>query len=442
MGVRERSLTISLNVSLKRGSETGLGLTGAKEAGHAPFAPRQACRGPDTGSFTVVNRARSGAPEPFFERPGACGSRRGASPTARSAGQPAGPGLRPRRPGIGMSRPLRGCSISRPWPRDSSPAPPSAEVSRWWLDTIARHRVRITTWTTYDKQLRVVGDPPRQRRGAPAPTEQVAAFLSHMVDAGSAARARNIRTLLVQVLDEAVNLGLAEENVAKRVRPPRVPKVHRRTLSPAEVAQLLDACDERYVAAVALCFVQGWRISEALGLAWQDLDLDAGTVRLRRVATYADGIGMMLGADQDAADRRAAAARANRRRATSKAARAPGSLPRGCRDRLAGGLLRGRAPRLVFTNPAGRPVLRQHVDRAIRKAAGRIGSSRVTSARTTAPLGRHQPLRLRRLRPRRVARFVGHADVSTTKGYVQTEGERPRMVSQRALELLDPRPVE
>ena len=36
------------------------------------------------------------------------------------------------------------------------------------------------------------------------------------------------------------------------------------------------------------------------------------------------------------------------------------------------------------------------------------------------------------------ARFVGHANVSTTKGYVQTEGERPVMVSQKALELLDP----
>ena len=37
-----------------------------------------------------------------------------------------------------------------------------------------------------------------------------------------------------------------------------------------------------------------------------------------------------------------------------------------------------------------------------------------------------------------VARFVGHANVSTTKGYVQTEGERPVMISQKALELLDP----
>ena len=94
----------------------------------------------------------------------------------------------------------------------------------------------------------------------------------------------NVRVLLVQVMDDAVNLGLAEEYVAKKVRPPRVPKVKRLTLGPYDVRRLLDATDERFVAAVALCYVQGWRVSEALGLAWQDLD-----------STYADRIGMILG---------------------------------------------------------------------------------------------------------------------------------------------------
>ena len=97
---------------------------------------------------------------------------------------------------------------------------------------------------------------------------------------------------------------------------------------------------------------------------------------------------------------------------------------------------------LVFTNPAGRLVLRQHVDRAIRTAAGRIGID-------ASQLGTHDGRRsvVTNLYASGdfdladVARFVGHADVNTTKGYVQTEGERPRMVSQRALELLDARPT-
>ena len=36
-----------------------------------------------------------------------------------------------------------------------------------------------------------------------------------------------------------------------------------------------------------------------------------------------------------------------------------------------------------------------------------------------------------------VARFVGHSDVATTRGYIQHEGDRPRQVSEKAFLLLD-----
>lgn len=245
--------------------------------------------------------------------------------------------------------------------------------------------------------------------------------------------------LLVQLLDEAVNLGLAEDNVARKVRSPRVPKVQRRTLSPAEVARLVSVCDERYVAAVALCFVQGWRVSEALGLAWQDLDLDAGTVRLRRGATYADGIGMVLGAPKTS-------------RTAGRQLLAPTTLTllaahHDRSQRLRGERVvpwpevsyQGEVLDLVFVNPAGSLMLRQHVDKAIRKAAEAVGldpseigthtgrRSVVTNLYASGDLDLED-----------VARFVGHSDVSTTRGYVQSEGERPQMVSRKAFGILDP----
>lgn len=178
-----------------------------------------------------------------------------------------------------------------------------AELGAWWLENVARHRVRITTPSTYRKQWRLIAadlgsTPVRQLR-----TDQVAAFVSRMVDRGSASRATNVRTRLVQVLDEAVSLELAEANVAKKVRRPRVPKVTRPTLTPVEVVKLLDACDERFVAVVAFCYLHGWRVSEALGLAWQDLDLEAGTVHLRRGSTYADREGWCSGRRRPAGPR-------------------------------------------------------------------------------------------------------------------------------------------
>lgn len=302
---------------------------------------------------------------------------------------------------------------------------------------MARHRVRATTWSTYEKQLRAVNErlgevPVRKLR-----PEQVAGVIADIAD-GSASRARNIRMLLVQLLDEAVNLGLAEDNVARKVRSPRVPKVQRRTLSPAEVARLVSVCDERYVAAVALCFVQGWRVSEALGLAWQDLDLDAGTVRLRRGATYADGIGMVLGAPKTS-------------RTAGRQLLAPTTLTllaahHDRSQRLRGERVvpwpevsyQGEVLDLVFVNPAGSLMLRQHVDKAIRKAAEAVGldpseigthtgrRSVVTNLYASGDLDLED-----------VARFVGHSDVSTTRLRTVGGGATANGVAQG---VRDPRP--
>lgn len=54
---------------------------------------------------------------------------------------------------------------------------------------------------------------------------------------------------------------------------------------------LLEACDERFAAVVAFCSLHDRRVSDALGIAWRDLDLEAGTVHLWCGSTYSDGAG-------------------------------------------------------------------------------------------------------------------------------------------------------
>jgi len=48
-----------------------------------------------------------------------------------------------------------------------------------------------------------------------------------------------------------------------------------------------------------MLFLQGWRVNEVLGLAWQDVDLDAGVTTVRRGAVYVDGVGVTLGPGND-----------------------------------------------------------------------------------------------------------------------------------------------
>ena len=122
--------------------------------------------------------------------------------------------------------------------------------------------------------------------------------------------------------------------------------------------------------------------------------------------------------------------RARRQLQESDRARLGGEWPRVEYD--------GQQLDLVFRSATGRPTLRQHVDAAIRDAAKRAGldpkglgthtgrRSVVTNLFASGSLDLED-----------VARFVGHSDTATTRGYVQHEGDRPRRVSEKAFELLD-----
>jgi hypothetical protein len=227
-----------------------------------PKAPRgKRVANEATGSYTVVGKAPNGRAEPYFDRS------RGVwvAPWRRADGKVGRP--------TGKTRAIAEASRDRRIAEDSDASRHArlaegfhaqstlAELTRWWLDHIARHRVRATTWATYSKQLSLVDLGLGDIQVRALRPEQVTTFVSGLIDHGSASRARNVRTLLVQVLDQAVTLGLASENVARKVRPPRVPRVQRRTLTPVEVGKLLAACEERYAGPISLCYVQGWRVS-------------------------------------------------------------------------------------------------------------------------------------------------------------------------------------
>lgn len=108
-----------------------------------------------------------------------------------------------------------------------------AELGRCWLDHVAVHRVRVTTWSTYDKQLRLVGArlgnvPVRKLRARPG---RHAGVRAGEVRFGVAC-AQRPRALLAQVLDEAANPGLADENVANAGSQERRPEFAPRSTRP------------------------------------------------------------------------------------------------------------------------------------------------------------------------------------------------------------------
>jgi integrase len=106
----------------------------------------------------------------------------------------------------------------------------------------------------------------------------------------------NHRQTLALVVDEAVKMGALVANPVRSVKPLRATDAEGVALDRDETRALLAAArDHRLGAAVALLFLQGWRVSEVLGLAWEDVDFDAGTALLRRASVYVDGRGQQLG---------------------------------------------------------------------------------------------------------------------------------------------------
>jgi len=89
--------------------------------------------------------------------------------------------------------------------------------------------------------------------------------------------------VLGRALREAEIAGFVARNVARLTRPPRVPQAEMRTLSAEEARALLRAVEgDRLAALYAVALATGAREGELLGLKWDDVDWNAGAIRIQR----------------------------------------------------------------------------------------------------------------------------------------------------------------
>lgn len=108
---------------------------------------------------------------------------------------------------------------------------------------------------------------------------------------------RHVRTTLSSALSDAQRDELVARNVARLVDPPKVDKRHPSAFSVEEWERIVAVLDgHRLGALFRFIGLTGLRRSEALGLEWRDVDLDAGTFRVREglhqiTAAAADVVG-------------------------------------------------------------------------------------------------------------------------------------------------------
>ncbi|WP_380169520.1 tyrosine-type recombinase/integrase [Jannaschia sp. R86511] len=164
-------------------------------------------------------------------------------------------------------------------------------VGSWldhWLHVITQPRVRASTYAGYDVDVRVHLVPVVGRHVlANLTPEHIEQLYRQMSLAGSApATIHHVHRTLRTALAEAQRRGHLLRNPAAIARPPRQPQHEIEPFTVAEIQRLLKAAGERRNSARwAIALSLGLRQGEALGLRWSDVDLDTGTLVVRRSRT-------------------------------------------------------------------------------------------------------------------------------------------------------------
>jgi integrase len=168
-----------------------------------------------------------------------------------------------------------------------------------WLEAI-RGSLEPSTWASYDRYLRLhvlprIGAVPLQALDAGTLNKLYSALLAEggrrdgKPGGLSPRTVRYLHTILHRALKDAVAWGRLVRNTAEAARPPRArdarpPEMW--TWSAEQLGRFLGlTAGDRYHPAFVLLATTGMRRGEALGLRWDDVDLEDGRASIRQTIT-------------------------------------------------------------------------------------------------------------------------------------------------------------
>jgi integrase len=154
-----------------------------------------------------------------------------------------------------------------------------------WLEDSARPTIKELTYDSYEVSIRVHINPHigsvKLAKLSPA---HVQGMYAAMERDGKSGHVRLLcHAVLRRALKQAVRWQLVPRNVCDAVDPPKAPKREIQPFTAAESQKLLiEARGERLEALYVLAIMGGFRQGELLALKWEDIDMVAGTVMVRR----------------------------------------------------------------------------------------------------------------------------------------------------------------
>jgi integrase len=166
-----------------------------------------------------------------------------------------------------------------------------AFIERWIEDSV-RGSVRQSTYQRDESLCRVhIVAALGKKKLKTLSAADVQRFYRAKLDSGlSSATVHKLHVLLHKALKQAERWGLVPRNVADDVDPPKVHKEEVRPLTNEQARKLLNTVQGDRLEALYVVAVQcGLRQGELLALRWEDVDLEARTLQVRRTITRDGG---------------------------------------------------------------------------------------------------------------------------------------------------------
>jgi integrase len=160
-----------------------------------------------------------------------------------------------------------------------------AEYLDAWLEDAVEGSVWYTTYKDHERNVRLHLKPAIGRVLLKDLTRMhVQRLLNAKSKEGYSPRTvRYVHTSLSKALTQAVDWDLVPKNVASRVKLPKRKRKKRETLSAENVGAFFAAASkDRFAALYVLAVTSGLRPGELLALKWEDVDLEAGALSVRR----------------------------------------------------------------------------------------------------------------------------------------------------------------
>lgn len=169
------------------------------------------------------------------------------------------------------------------------------EVLERWYET------RSADWapmTAHDHRSTIDGwlAPVHRWQLAEVRTADVEAFYAKLKKSGgvdgrplSATTVRKVHSVLRAALEDACRWEWIDRNPAARARRPKVTQYDAKVPTVADVLAAVELADDAFGAFIRVAIATGARRGELVALQWRDIDLDAGTVNVRRSVTVIGG---------------------------------------------------------------------------------------------------------------------------------------------------------